>query len=91
MSAVTASERRRVGLAFGAALRAARRELGITQEGLAEASGFDHTFVSLLERGLRTPTIAVAFKLSEAVGLSPIGLLEETAQRIETRSERRQG
>jgi len=82
MSAVTASERRRVGLAFGAALRAARRECGITQEGLAEASGLDHTFVSLLERGLRTPTIAVAFKLSKALGLNPLRLLADTVPQI---------
>jgi transcriptional regulator with XRE-family HTH domain len=82
MSAVTASERRRVGLAFGAALRAARVGCGFTQEGLAEASGFDHTFVSLLERGLRTPTIAVAFKLSKALSLEPLRLLADTVSRI---------
>jgi transcriptional regulator with XRE-family HTH domain len=82
MSAVTASERRRVGLAFGAALRAARLESALTQEGLAEASGFDHTFLSLLERGLRTPTIAVAFRLSKALGLNPLRLLADTVTRI---------
>lgn len=82
MSAVTPSERRRVGLAFGEALRAARRECGITQEGLAEASGFDHTFVSLLERGRRTPTIGAAFKLSDALGLGPLRLLADTVSRI---------
>lgn len=82
MSAVTASERRRVGLAFGAALRAARVESGLSQEGLAEASGFDHTFLSLLERGLRTPTIGVAFRLSKALGLSPLHLLTDTIPRL---------
>jgi DNA-binding XRE family transcriptional regulator len=57
MSGVEASERRRVGLAFGAALRAARKHKGMTQEQLADAAGFDRTFPTLLERGLRTPTL----------------------------------
>jgi XRE family transcriptional regulator, regulator of sulfur utilization len=82
MSAVTATERRRVGLAFGTALRTALLQCGITQEQLAEASGLDHTFVSLLERGRRTPTIAVAFRLSKALGLSPARLIDDTVLRF---------
>lgn len=83
MSAVEASERRRVGLAFGIALRAARLQSGVSQEGLAEASELDSSFVSLLERGQRTPTIAVAFRLSRALGMNPIRLLVDTIRLCE--------
>jgi transcriptional regulator with XRE-family HTH domain len=85
MSAVTPDERQRVGLAFGAALRTARLACGLTHEGLAEASGLDPSFLSLLERGVRTPTIAVAFRLSAALGFNPLRLVVHTALRIYSR------
>ncbi len=78
MSAVTASERRRVGVAFGAVLRAARKDKGMTQERLADAAGLDRTFPTLLERGLRTPTIATIIRLADALGVSAATLVDET-------------
>jgi len=74
----TPSERRRVGLAFGAALRAARKHKGMTQEHLADAAGIDRTFPTLLERGLRTPTLGTLLRLAKALGLSAEGLVEAT-------------
>jgi transcriptional regulator with XRE-family HTH domain len=43
--------RRRVALAFGEVLRAARRERGVSQDELGERCDFDRTYPSLLERG----------------------------------------
>lgn len=74
--------RERVALAFGSALRAARQAKGITHEHLAELSDLDRSYISLLERGLRTPTITVAFQLADALSLDPLRLLAETAARI---------
>jgi len=78
VSAATPSERRRVGLAFGAALRAARKDRGMTQEQLADAAGIDRTFPTLLERGLRTPTLSTLLRLAEALGISAEALVEDT-------------
>ena len=57
--------------AFGQALRAIREEKGISQERLALDAGFDRTFVSLLERGLRSPTIRTVVKLAVILQVQP--------------------
>ena len=66
------------GLAFGKVLRAVRREVGLTQEQLAHAAEIDRTFVSLIERGERQPTIRVIFRLAEALRVTPSRLSELT-------------
>jgi len=82
MSAVTPSERRRVGLAFGAALRAARKHKGMTQEQLADAAGVDRTFPTLLERGLRTPTLGTILRLADALHVPAERLIEDTRSQM---------
>ena len=74
------SHRRRVGRAFGAVLHAIRREKRISQEQLAALGGFDRTYPSLLERGLRTPTIVVLFRLSDALSVEPQFLITKTLE-----------
>lgn len=44
-----------------------RQESGISQETLAELSGLDRTFISLLERGLRTPSLGTLEKIASAL------------------------
>ena len=67
--------------AFGQALREIREEKGISQERLALDAGFDRTFVSLLERGLRSPTIRTVVKLAAILQVQP----SEIVQRMEAR------
>lgn len=43
----------------------------ISQEQLAFDSGFDRTYVSLMERGVRSPTIRSLVKLAEALKVRP--------------------
>lgn len=57
-----------IGLAFGKVLRQARTDARLTQEQVAHAAGLDRTFISLIERGERQPTIRVVFKLATAMG-----------------------
>jgi transcriptional regulator with XRE-family HTH domain len=65
--------RRLVGINF-ARLRAAR---GLTQEQVAELSGFSQQYISSLERGHRNPTVVTLFELAQAVGAKPANLLSE--------------
>ena len=65
---------RRAALLFGVALRSARRTRGWSQEALAERAGLHPTFVSLLERGLRQPSLETVLRLSRALGV-PVGEL----------------
>jgi ribosome-binding protein aMBF1 (putative translation factor) len=74
--------RQHVACGFGATLRAARRSRGLTQEEIAERADFDPTYMSLLERGLRTPTLTVLLKLAEALQIEPTELINGVVQRL---------
>lgn len=56
---------------FGLILQELRKEKAYTQEELAHRSNLDRTYISLLERGLRTPTIVTLFKISAALEIQP--------------------
>jgi transcriptional regulator with XRE-family HTH domain len=63
--------KRDVARAFGVALREARIQRGISQETLGALWDFDRTYPSLLERGLRCPTVAMVLRLSDALDVEP--------------------
>ena len=50
---------------FGKVLRELRTQVGLTQEQLGFECELDRTFISLLERGLRQPTLTTLFALAE--------------------------
>ncbi|HBL74737.1 MAG: transcriptional regulator [Bacteroidetes bacterium GWF2_42_66] len=62
---------------FGKVLRELREANHISQEKLAEYCDLDRTYISLLERGLRQPTITTIFKLANALNISPSKLIEK--------------
>lgn len=66
--------------AFGDALREIRKEKGISQEQLALDSGLDRTYVSLIERGVQSPTLRTVLKLSKVLGVKS----SEIVLRMET-------
>jgi len=63
--------------AFGQVLRSKREQAGLTQTLLAELSGLDRTFVSLLERGERHPSLRTIFAISSALDMLPEDLVRE--------------
>jgi transcriptional regulator with XRE-family HTH domain len=54
---------------FGANLKRLRETRAISQSRLAERAGFDHSYVSRLESGARTPTRDAVDRLGEAMAL----------------------
>ena len=60
---------------FGSALRRVRRERGLSQEALAEATGLSANFVGEMERGLKAPGLGVIVRLSRALDVSVHDLL----------------
>jgi transcriptional regulator with XRE-family HTH domain len=54
--------------AFAEVLRRRREQKGMSQEALAEAAGVHHTYVGLVERGKRKPTLDVAERLARGLG-----------------------
>ena len=60
----------------GRNVRAVRRARGMTQEQLAETSGFSQQYISDLERGRRNPTVVSLYELAEALKSTPVELLK---------------
>jgi transcriptional regulator with XRE-family HTH domain len=75
-------ERHRVALAFGVVLRTARKQRGLSQEELGEGAELDRTYASLLERGLRTPTLTVIIELARVLHVEPAQLVSDTIQSL---------
>ena len=63
--------------AFGIVLRDLRQARSLSQEALALESGLDRTFVSLLERGLRQPSLTTILQLAGPLGVAPDDLVAE--------------
>ena len=67
---------------FSKMLRELRESNNISQEKLAEYCDLDRTYISLLERGLRQPTITTFFKLSKALKISPSEFIKNIEDKI---------
>ncbi|ANN60812.1 XRE family transcriptional regulator [Mesorhizobium loti] len=55
--------------------RRIREKAGLTQEQLAEISGFSQQYISGLEKGKRNPTIVTLYELAQALRVSHIDLV----------------
>ncbi len=66
--------------AFGQTLRHFRTSLKISQERLSQESGLDRTYISLLERGLRQPSLTTILQIAKALDISSIKLIEKVEE-----------
>ena len=64
-------------IAFGQALRHFRKKIKVSQEKLSQESGLDRSYISLLERGLRQPSLTSILQLSKALKISSIVFISE--------------
>ncbi len=62
--------------AFAGALKQARKARGLTQEDFSDISS--RTYISTLERGLKSPTLDKLDALSKTLGIHPLTLLVMT-------------
>lgn len=75
-----------VGVAFGAVLRDARKSKGASQEALALEIGYDRTYVSLLERGLRQPSLTTIIDLAERLDVPADLLVKRCMEKLRKKS-----
>lgn len=57
---------------FAESLREARTKAQISQEELAERAGLHRTYISQLERGLKSPSLDVVVALAKGLRLTPL-------------------
>ncbi len=67
----------RLATKFGKTLRKHRKSVGLSQEALALACDLDRTYISLLERGKRQPSLTTIFQLAEGLEIAPEKIVAE--------------
>ena len=66
----------KVNSKLGKVISSLRRSAGLSQEELAERASIHRTYVSQMERGLKSPTIAMLLKLSKALKTTPSKIMQ---------------
>ncbi len=75
-----AQKSRSVAERFPEVLREVRTEKGLSQEALADRAGLHRTYISQIERGLKSPSLKSLAQIANALGVPLSGLL----RRMET-------
>ncbi len=69
--------------AFGSVLRQLRESKGLSQEELADQCGIHRTYVSQLERGLKSPTLRLIWQICASLDVNPLSLITNVQKRME--------
>ena len=69
--------------AFGKVLKEQREKRNLTQLQLAERCDFDVTYISLLERGRRQPSLKAFIRIATALDSSPVEILKKTLKALQ--------
>lgn len=70
--------------AFGSVLRQLRESKGLSQEELADQCQIHRTYVSQLERGLKSPTLRLVWKICASLGVNPLSLIANMQECMES-------
>lgn len=66
----------------GANFARLRKKSGLTQEEVAEKSGFSQQYISGLEQGRRNPTIVSLYELALSIGVTHVELVTPTKEDV---------
>lgn len=75
--AINPTERR-----LGLAIKRRREAAGLSQEDFAEVAGLHRTYVSQLERGIKSPSVRVLAKMAGALGCEAWEILREASGHV---------
>ena len=70
-------------MAFGSVLRRIRQDRDLSQEVLGFESGYHRTYISLLERGQKSPSLRTVFNLAKALKIEPCELIRQVESTIQ--------
>ncbi|PGK51822.1 transcriptional regulator [Priestia megaterium] len=68
---------------FGMLLKRKRKEKRLSQQHLANKSELNRTYISLMERGLKAPSLTTIFKLSSTLEIEASTLIQELERDLE--------
>ena len=75
-----------IKIAFGIVLRNHRLQQNVSQEKLAELAGLDRTYISQIERGLKSPSIQTLLALAQALHVQAHILISDLEHELSTTS-----
>jgi transcriptional regulator with XRE-family HTH domain len=64
--------------AFGRVLRDARKSRSLSQDELGAMSGYHRTYIGLLERGEKSPSLRTIFNLAATLDVTASALVRDT-------------
>lgn len=67
---------------FGQVVRARREAAGLSQEALSKAAKLDRTFISMLERGERSPSLRTVLQLARGLKTTMSSLVTATERKM---------
>lgn len=65
---------------FSCSLKELRQERGLSQESLSSMAGLDRTYISMLERGKRKPSLETIEKIAKALDMKSWELIKTLSQ-----------
>ena len=68
--------------AFGANLRRMRLKRGLSQQGLADKSGYHRTYIGLLERGQKSPSLRTIWNIAIVLQAKPSEMLKRVERLV---------
>jgi transcriptional regulator with XRE-family HTH domain len=71
------SKDRLITKSFGQVIQRLRRDREFSQEELGFASGYHRTYIGLLERGQKSPSLRTIFELAKALKVGPSEVIIE--------------
>jgi transcriptional regulator with XRE-family HTH domain len=69
---------------FGKLLQQLRKEKGLSQEELGFESGYHRTYISLLERGKKSPSLKTIFQLAKTLNVPPSEIIKGIQRKIQS-------
>jgi transcriptional regulator with XRE-family HTH domain len=79
MPVTSPNAKERVLVAFGAAVREVRKDVGISQEELAHRTGIDRSYLGAIERGDQNAGLIHITKIASALGVKVSDLMTHAA------------
>lgn len=72
-----------IQIVFGKVLRKHRLQQNLSQEKLAEVANLDRTYISQLERGLKSPSMKAFIALAHALQMKAHALMSEIESELD--------